>query len=187
MLRIALFMSIAVISVCGVSGEPRSEPEPEPSSVSALSEAPADGGARFALTTNAAYLLLSAVSLRPASVFLILPLELQIAFDPYLSLVPAALLIYNGGAQATIVSECGLSWYPWGGRLAGWYAMASPGAAYAVDSNTWCFVASASAGYQWILPSGALIGFGLGWRHMAMAGGSMSIPDLKMTLGWAWR
>lgn len=185
MLRMALFMSIAVISVGGVPGQPR--PEPEPSSGSALGEAPAEGEARLALTTNAAYLLLSAVSLRPASVFLILPLELQVALGPRLALAPAALLIYNGGAQATLVAECGLSWHPWGGRLSGWYAMASPGAAYALDSNEWCFVASASAGYQWISRLGALIGLGLGWRHMAMPGGSMSIPDLKMTLGWAWR
>lgn len=187
MLRIAFCVSMAVFIVGSVSGQSRSKPEPEPAPVLAQGEAPADREARFALTTNAAYLLLSVVSLRPNSVFLVVPLELQIALGPRLALAPAALLIYNGGNQATLLLECGLAWRPWGGRLDGWYASAVPGVAYAVDSSDWCLVLSGSVGYQWVLPSGPLLGLGGGWRYMATSGGSMSIPDLEATVGWAWR
>ncbi len=185
--RRLLCLSMATFMLGGAYGQTRSSPgEPgEPSSEpSALA---AEGEARLALTTNAAYLLLSAVSLRPKSVFLILPLELQIALGPRLALAPAALLIYNGGSQATLLLECGLAWRPRGGRLAGWYASAVPGVAYAVDSSAWCLVLSGSVGYQWVLPSGPLLGLGGGWRYLATSGGSMSIPDLEATVGWAWR
>jgi len=187
MIRCLLCLSLATFMLGGAYGQPRSAPG-EPGAPAAEPSALAtEGGTRFALTTNAAYLLLSAISLRPSSVFLILPLELQVALAPSLGLAPAALLIYNGGKQATLLLECGLAWRPWGGRLSGWYASVTPGAAYALDSNAWCLVASASVGYQWVFPAGLLLGLGGGWRYMATSGGSMSIPDLKLTLGWSLR
>jgi len=149
-------------------------------------------GESFEISTNAAYLILSAATVRSTGAMLVLPLECQVALNRSLALHPAAVVIWNadftGGSQSvTVEVECALTWRPEGRGLSGWYLGVGPGVAVAMDSNHVLVLANVDCGYQWILGKGLLLGLGGGGRAIFdTSGGFLPMPDLKLRVGWVF-
>jgi hypothetical protein len=144
------------------------------------------------ISTNAAYLILSAVTVRTTGAMIVLPLECQIALNRSFALHPAVVAIwtanFSGGAQTvTVEAECAFAWRPEGKSLRGWYLSAGPGAALAMDSNHILVLANLDCGYQWLLGKGLLLGLGGGGRAIFdTSGGFLLMPDLKLRIGYAF-
>jgi hypothetical protein len=145
---------------------------------------------KAAITTNLAYLTLSAVSTNSNNIFLIVPLEAQIMVGNRISVNPSLTFLYFGNPQnnydgALILGECGVGYHSEKENLYGWSAGISPGLAYAFDAKLFGFVLSAEAGYQWALGNGLLLGVSGGGKYIWMDG-DMVIPDLKLRIGYTF-
>jgi len=143
----------------------------------------------WVVSTNLAYLTLSAISTKPTNTFLVLPLESQISLCPRLSVNPALTFLYYHNVAdlapgAMLLGECGIGFHPGLRGLQGWSIALAPGFAYSIDSHLVGIVVSAEAGFQWILGRGLFLGLLGGGRFVHMDG-TLVMPDLKFRLGWA--
>lgn len=142
------------------------------------------------LTTNAAYLGLSAISINGSNTLLILPMEAQVAVHRSFSINPSLTFLYFNNTNYSnngflILTECGIGYHPEGEKLNGWSLGLSPGIAYAFDAKLAGFVVSVEAGYQKIFGRGFVLGISGGGKYIWMDG-DMVIPDLKLRIGYAF-
>jgi len=141
------------------------------------------------INTNAAYLLLSAISTNSNNLFIILPLESQIALQSNFSINPSVIaLIFgkpsNNYTGSMLLTECGIAYQPKGFGISGWRIGIGTGIAYALDNNKIGLSFSGELGYQWEFQNRFICGVSGGFRDVIMEG-NLIIPDLRIRIGLA--
>lgn len=118
------------------------------------------------------------------SIFINAPIEAQFGIAPWLAFRTALDVQHVSGTYGwtLLYGQCGLVLYPEGKGLQGWNVGISPGLGCSLDSGSWALDISAEVGYQWVFPSGFLIGIGGGAKFLGLP---RILPDLVVRLGWA--
>ncbi|OQB95604.1 MAG: hypothetical protein BWX81_01852 [Spirochaetes bacterium ADurb.Bin110] len=143
------------------------------------------------LTTNLAYLTLSAISCSKNSALVIVPVYCEIMLNDFLGVNPSTVVIYTSNVQTShyglmILAELGITLHPNKKGHAGFVIGIIPGIVYSFDSNISGYTISANAGYQWLIKDRLVINTTLGGRYINIDG-QMLIPDLGINIGYKIR